>query len=207
VAIIIGHGAEAVKQAYPNDDVKWVVQEQQLGTGHAVLCAKNSFGEFAGDILILSGDVPLISERTLSAILHLHRKHNASLTLLTALLGEPRGYGRVLRHADGALAGIVEEQDATDAQQQIEEVNAGIYVASAPFLFSALGKVKNHNEQGEYYLPDTVAIAMKQGERVATMQVDDPREVMGSIPERSSLRWKRHCRNGSIESGWITASR
>ena len=140
VAIIIGHGAETVKQTYRNDDVKWVFQEQQLGTGHAVLCAKNSFGEFAGDILILSGDVPLISERTLSAMIHWHRQHNASLTLLTALLKEPRGYGRILRHADGDIAGIVEEQDATDAQQQIEEVNAGIYVVSAPFLFSALEK-------------------------------------------------------------------
>ena len=202
VAIIIGHGAEAVKQAYRNDDVKWVVQEQQLGTGHAVLCAKNSFGEFAGDILILSGDVPLISERTLNAIIHLHRKRNASLTLLTALLREPRGYGRVLRHADGSIAGIVEEQDATDAQQQIEEVNAGIYVASAPFLFSALGKVKNHNEQGEYYLPDTVAIALKQGERVATVKVDDAREVMG-INTREELAQMEKTLQERINRKWM----
>ncbi len=202
VAIIIGHGAEAVKQAYRNDDVKWVVQEQQLGTGHAVLCAKNSFGEFAGDILILSGDVPLISERTLNAIIHWHRKRNASLTLLTALLREPSGYGRVLRHADGAIAGIVEEQDATDAQQQIEEVNAGIYVASAPFLFSALGKVKNHNEQGEYYLPDTVAIALKQGERVATVKVDDPREVMG-INTREELAQMEKTLQERINRKWM----
>ena len=128
VAIIIGHGAEAVKQAYPNDDVTWIVQEQQLGTGHAVLCAENAFREFAGDVLILSGDVPLISGQTLNAIIHWHRQRNASLTLLTASLKEPRGYGRVLRHSDGEIAAIVEERDTTDAQQRIEEVNAGIYV-------------------------------------------------------------------------------
>ena len=114
--------------------------------------------------------MPLISEPTLNAIIDLHRKQNSSLTLLTASLKGPSGYGRVLRHADGAIAGIVEERDATDAQRQIEEVNAGIYVASAPFLFSALEKVKNHNEQGEYYLPDVVAIALKQGKRIATMK-------------------------------------
>src|SRR5215510_3656472 len=85
-AIVIGHGAEAIRQAYPNGDVTWVVQEQQLGTGHAVLSAKNSFKEFAGDILILSGDVPLISETTLNAIIGLHRKQKASLTFLTASL-------------------------------------------------------------------------------------------------------------------------
>jgi bifunctional UDP-N-acetylglucosamine pyrophosphorylase/glucosamine-1-phosphate N-acetyltransferase len=202
VAIIIGHGAEAVKHAYRSDDVTWIVQEQQLGTGHAVLCARNSLGEFAGDILILSGDVPLISANTLNALVNLHRHHKASLTLLTALLTEPRGYGRVLRHADGAIAGVVEEQDATDAQQQIEEVNAGVYVASAPFLFSALGKVKNHNEQGEYYLPDAVAIALKQGERVATVKVDDPREVMG-INTREELAQMEKTLQERINRKWM----
>src|SRR5262245_21953292 len=158
IAIVIGHGAETVRQAYPNGDVTWVLQGQQLGTGHAVLSAKNSFKEFAGDILILSGDVPLISEPTLTAIIDLHRKQKASLTFLTTPLEGPNGYGRILRRADGAIAGVVEERDATDAQRRIDEVNVGTYVASASFLFSALEKVENHNQQGEYYLPDTVAI-------------------------------------------------
>jgi len=202
VAIIIGHGAEAVKQAYPNDDVTWIVQEQQLGTGHAVLCAGNAFREFAGDVLILSGDVPLISGQTLNAIIHLHRQHRASLTLLTASLRESWGYGRVLRHSDGEIAAVVEERDATDAQQQIEEVNAGIYVASAPLLFSALGKVKNHNEQGEYYLPDIVAIALKQGERVATMKVDDGCEGMG-INTREELAQMEKKLQERINRKWM----
>ena len=202
VAIIIGHGAEKVRQTYRDDDVRWVFQEQQLGTGHAVLCAKDSFGDFAGDILILSGDVPLISERTLSAMIHWHRQHNASLTLLTALLKEPRGYGRILRHADGDIAGIVEEQDATNAQQQIEEINAGIYIVSAPFLFSALEKVKNDNEQGEYYLPDIAAIALQQGERVATVKAEDAREVMG-INTREELAQMEKTLQERINRKWM----
>ena len=202
IAIVIGHGAEAVRQAYPNGDVTWVVQEQQLGTGHAVLSAKNSFKEFAGDILILSGDVPLISETTLNAIIGLHRKQKASLTFLTASLEGPSGYGRVLRHADGAIAGVVEERDATDTQRRIEEVNVGIYVAPAPFLFSALEKVDNHNEQGEYYLPDTVAIALKQGKQIATLKVDDSREMMG-INTREELAQMEKTLQERINRKWM----
>jgi bifunctional UDP-N-acetylglucosamine pyrophosphorylase/glucosamine-1-phosphate N-acetyltransferase len=201
VAIIVGHGAERVRQACHND-VTWVLQEQQLGTGHAVFCAKKSFGEFSGDILILSGDVPLISERTLNAIIQGHRHDNASLTLLTASLEQPRGYGRVLRHADGSIAGIVEEKDATDVQQQINEINAGVYVASAPFLFSALEKIENRNEQGEYYLPDTVAIALKHGKRVATVNAEDAREVMG-INTREELAQMEKTLQERINRKWM----
>jgi bifunctional UDP-N-acetylglucosamine pyrophosphorylase/glucosamine-1-phosphate N-acetyltransferase len=201
VAIIVGHGAERVRQACHND-VTWVLQEQQLGTGHAVFCAKKSFGEFSGDILILSGDVPLISERTLNAIIQGHRHDNASLTLLTASLEQPRGYGRVLRHADGSIAGIVEEKDATDVQQQINEINAGVYVASAPFLFSALEKIENRNEQGEYYLPDTVAIALKHGKRVATVNAEDAREVMG-INTREELAQMEKILQERINRKWM----
>jgi bifunctional UDP-N-acetylglucosamine pyrophosphorylase/glucosamine-1-phosphate N-acetyltransferase len=202
VTIIVGHGAEAVKQVYPNDDVTWVVQDRQLGTAHAVLCARNSFKEFAGDILILSGDVPLISERTLKAIIDRHRERNAALTLLAASLKEPRGYGRILRDADGEIAGIVEERDATDAQRQIEEVNAGIYVASTAFLFSALEAVTDNNEQGEYYLPDAVAIGLNQGKRIATMKVDDAREMMG-INTREELALMEKTLQERINRKWM----
>ena len=204
VTIVIGYGAETVKRAYGNGDVAWAVQQEQLGTGHAVLCARDSFREFAGDILILSGDVPLISERTLKAMIHSHRERQASLTLLTALLKEPHGYGRVLRNADGQIAGIVEERDASDAQKRIEEVNAGSYVASAQFLFSALEKVKNNNEQGEYYLPDIVRIGLDERKRIVTVRVDDPHEMIGintreelalmekRLQERINQKWMDH---------------
>jgi bifunctional UDP-N-acetylglucosamine pyrophosphorylase/glucosamine-1-phosphate N-acetyltransferase len=203
IAIVIGHGAEAVKQVYPNDDVTWVVQDRQLGTAHAVLCAKNSFGAFNGDILILSGDVPLISERTLKTMIRCHREHSAALTVLTASLNEPRGYGRILRHAAGGqISGIVEEPDATEAQRQIEEVNAGIYVASAPFLFPALQALTNNNEQGEYYLPDVVTIGLNQGKRIAAVTVDDRCEVMG-INTREELAQMEKTLQERINRKWM----
>jgi bifunctional UDP-N-acetylglucosamine pyrophosphorylase/glucosamine-1-phosphate N-acetyltransferase len=202
VAIVIGQGAEAVKQAYRNADVTWVVQPQQLGTAHAVQCARDGFLEFAGDILTLSGDVPFISDRTLKAIIRSHRQYNASLTLLTAALKEPRDYGRVLRNAAGEIAGIVEERDATAAQKQIQEVNAGIYVASSQFLFSAVEKVKNHNEQGEYYLPDIVTVGLNQGKRIATVPVDDAHEVMG-INTREELAQMEKTLQERINRKWM----
>ncbi|MGH7816050.1 MAG: NTP transferase domain-containing protein, partial [Candidatus Binatia bacterium] len=179
VAVIIGHGADAVRQAYSGNDVAWLVQEQQLGTGHAALCAKSTFRDFHGDVLILSGDVPLIRECTLRALVEHHRFKRAAVTLLTALLDEPNGYGRILRAGVGTISAIVEENDASAQQRQIREVNAGIYVASAAFLFRALSGVKNDNRQKEYYLPDIVAIGLAEGKTIETLGVDDAREMMG----------------------------
>ena len=186
IAVVVGHGAAAVRQAQPAGDLAWVTQERQLGTGHAVLCAKPAFEGFAGDILILSGDVPLIREQTLRDLLERHRSRQAALTLLTARLGEPKGYGRIVRDDGGAIVEIVEEKDATDAQRGIDEVNAGIYVAAARFLFAALPAVKNSNQQGEYYLPDIVGIGLGQGKVIETVRVENPVEMMG-INSREEL--------------------
>jgi bifunctional UDP-N-acetylglucosamine pyrophosphorylase / glucosamine-1-phosphate N-acetyltransferase len=202
VAIVVGHGAEAVTQACRDQDVAWVIQERQLGTAHAVLCAKNSFREFTGDILILSGDVPLISERTLNAMVDSHQRNEAALTLLTTSLRQPAGYGRILRDGCGKVAGIVEERDATDAQRKIQEVNAGMYLASRAFLFSALEEVQNHNAQSEYYLPDAVGIALTLGKRIGTVSVDDAREVMG-INTREELAAMEKTLQERINGKWM----
>ena len=208
IAVIVGHGAEAVRQAYPGGDVTWVVQEQQLGTGHAVLCAKEAFQDFHGELLILSGDVPLIRKRTLLAMIERHRRARAAVTLLTAVLENPQGYGRILRAGDGAangtLTGIVEEKDASEAQRQIHEVNAGVYVASAPFLFAALSGVKNKNQQGEYYLPDIVAIGLAQNNVVETLQVDDRSEMMG-VNTREELAFMEKSLRETINRKWMLA--
>ncbi|HTN72536.1 MAG TPA: bifunctional UDP-N-acetylglucosamine diphosphorylase/glucosamine-1-phosphate N-acetyltransferase GlmU [Methylomirabilota bacterium] len=204
IAVVIGHGAGAIREAYVGDDVTWVTQEQQLGTGHAVLCAKNNFADFCGDLLILSGDVPLIQERTLNAMVETHIKHKAPLTLLTALLDMPKGYGRILRDARGDLTGIVEEKDANDAQKQIREVNAGAYIALPQFLFPALEQVKNDNRQGEYYLPDVVTIGLGQGQKIATVRVDDPREMMG-INTRKELARMEKTLQERINRQWMDA--
>ncbi|HVO93400.1 MAG TPA: bifunctional UDP-N-acetylglucosamine diphosphorylase/glucosamine-1-phosphate N-acetyltransferase GlmU, partial [Terriglobales bacterium] len=204
IAVIIGHGADAVREACPYDDVHWVVQEQQLGTGHAVLCAREIFQDFRGDVAILSGDVPLIKASTLRNMVDLHRRERAAVTLLTALLNDPSGYGRILRDGDSGIAGVVEEKDADAAQRQMREVNAGVYIASAPFLFAALTEIKNHNRQGEYYLPDIVAIGLKQGKSIQTVRVDDAREMMG-VNTREELAFMEKNLRDSINRKWMNA--
>jgi bifunctional UDP-N-acetylglucosamine pyrophosphorylase / glucosamine-1-phosphate N-acetyltransferase len=204
IAIVIGHGADTVRNAYAGNDVEWITQEQQLGTGHAVLCAKNAFKEFKGDIVILSGDVPLIQEQTLRIMLEHHRDRNAAATLLTAFLDEPKGYGRILRDGQGGVTGIIEEKDAAPAQREIREVNAGVYVASAPFLFAVLGGVKNHNRQREYYLPDIVALGLDQGAAVETVRIEDARETMG-VNTREELAFMEKNLRQSINKKWMLA--
>jgi bifunctional UDP-N-acetylglucosamine pyrophosphorylase/glucosamine-1-phosphate N-acetyltransferase len=201
IAVVVGHGAESVRRACADDGVNWVVQEKQLGTGHAVGCAQKVFAGFSGDLLILNGDVPLITRESLLKLLGRHEEKTAALTFVTARLENPYGYGRVLRDAAGALNGIVEEKDATEAERKIAEINAGIYVAAADFLFAALAGVTNSNRQQEYYLTDIVAAALKAGKRVATVEAEDAREIMGintreelalmekSLQERINRRW------------------
>jgi bifunctional UDP-N-acetylglucosamine pyrophosphorylase/glucosamine-1-phosphate N-acetyltransferase len=202
IAVIVGHGGTAVQQAYPGKDLCWVIQEKQLGTAHAVLCAERTFHQFSGDILILSGDVPLIRESTLERLVDQHRRQQAAVTLLTAKLEDPEGYGRIVRDDKQQIARIVEEKDASDLQKQIREVNAGIYVVAAPFLFSALSRVDDQNRQREYYLPDIVAIALRENRTVANLQVDDPREMMG-INTREELARMEKSLQEEINRKWM----
>jgi bifunctional UDP-N-acetylglucosamine pyrophosphorylase/glucosamine-1-phosphate N-acetyltransferase len=202
VAVIIGHGAGAVRDAYDRNDVIWITQEKQLGTGHAVLCAQKAFSDFAGDILILSGDVPLIAERTLAEMIKTHRESEAALTLMTACLETPAGYGRILRNERGEITGSAEEKDATEAQKRIREVNAGVYVVAARFLFAALAAVKNDNRQKEYYLPDIVTLGLAQGRKIATLSVADPREVRG-INTREELALMEKTLQERINRKWM----
>ena len=204
IAVVVGHGADAVRQAYNGNRVAWAIQDKQLGTGHAVLCAQEAFNGFAGEIVILSGDVPLIQENTLRAMIERHRRRNAAATLLTAVLEDPKGYGRILRDAQGNLTGVVEEKDASAPQRKIREVNAGIYVASAPFLFAALGGVKNNNQQGEYYLPDIVAVGLDQGATIETVRAEDAREMMG-VNTREELAFMEKNLRQSINKKWLLA--
>ena len=204
VAVVVGHGADAVRQAYNGNGVAWAIQDKQLGTGHAVLCAQEAFNGFAGEVVILSGDVPLIQENTLRAMIERHRRRNAAATLLTAVLEDPKGYGRILRDDQSNLTGIVEEKDASEAQRKICEVNAGVYVASAPYLFAALSSVKNNNQQGEYYLPDIVAVGLDQGLTIETVTAEDPREMMG-VNSREELAFMEKNLRQSINKKWLLA--
>jgi bifunctional UDP-N-acetylglucosamine pyrophosphorylase/glucosamine-1-phosphate N-acetyltransferase len=204
IAVVIGHGADAVKGACSENGVAWATQREQLGTGHAVLCARDAFKGFAGDVLILSGDVPLIQETTLRAMVERHRSRGAALTLLTANLDNPRGYGRILRDPQGRIAGIVEEKDASETQKNLREINAGVYVARAPFLFAALGQIKNHNQQGEYYLPDIVAVGLHQGKNIETLAAENAREILG-VNTREELAFMEKNLRESINKKWMLA--
>jgi bifunctional UDP-N-acetylglucosamine pyrophosphorylase/glucosamine-1-phosphate N-acetyltransferase len=202
IAVIVGHGATAVQQVYSADNLCWAIQEKQLGTAHAVLCAEPTFHGFTGDILILSGDVPLIRQNTLKRLVDQHHRQQAAVTLLTANLEDPKGYGRIVRDDKQHIARIVEEKDASDLQKQLREVNAGIYVVAAPFLFPALSGVNNRNLQREYYLPDIVAIALREGKTVANLQVDDAHEMMG-INTREELARMEKTLQEEINRKWM----
>jgi bifunctional UDP-N-acetylglucosamine pyrophosphorylase/glucosamine-1-phosphate N-acetyltransferase len=204
VAVVVGHGAESVQQTCGDNEVTWVLQERQLGTGHAVGCAKRVFAGFSGDLLILNGDVPLINRESLLKLLRRHSEKKATLTFVTARLEDPYGYGRILRHANGELVRIVEEKDATDAEKKIGEINAGIYAVSSDFLFSALEGITNSNRQQEYYLTDIVAAALKDGARIGTIEAEDAREIMG-INTREELALMEKTLQERINRSWMEA--
>lgn len=160
-AVIVGHQRQEVLGVLGGFPITPVVQEEQLGTGHAVLCAEAACTE-ADLVMILCGDTPLIQPATLTAMIAAHRDSEAVLTLMTTLLDQPFGYGRIVSNEQGQVRAIVEEKDATEAQRGIKEINAGIYLVDRQFLFAALRQVGTDNSQGEVYLTDIVAIAGRQ---------------------------------------------
>ncbi|PLX99922.1 MAG: bifunctional UDP-N-acetylglucosamine diphosphorylase/glucosamine-1-phosphate N-acetyltransferase GlmU [Desulfuromonas sp.] len=185
VVVVIGHQGEEVEAAFAGDEVVFATQAEQLGTGHALLCAEDALTGFHGDLLLLCGDVPLIRAETLSRLLVYHREQSAAVTVLTATLDDASGYGRIVREGE-ALAAIVEEKDATAEQKSIREINTGMYVFSAPFVFEALRNVGCDNAQGEYYLTDVVAAARGAGHRVRALAVDEAVETLG-VNDRTQL--------------------
>ncbi|OGQ94463.1 MAG: hypothetical protein A2253_07810, partial [Deltaproteobacteria bacterium RIFOXYA2_FULL_55_11] len=202
IAVVVGHGAEEVKHACADNGIIWVLQQRRLGTGHAVSCTREIFRGFSGDLLILSGDVPLISGDTLLDLLSRHREQNAALTLLTAFLEQPSGYGRILRNGKKDLLGIVEERDAAEPEKKIKEVNVGIYAVSPRFLYPALEELRSNNRQGEYYLPDIVGIAQKSGEIIRTARAEDTGEILG-INTRGELAFMERTLQERINRKWM----
>ncbi|MCU1231371.1 MAG: UDP-N-acetylglucosamine diphosphorylase/glucosamine-phosphate N-acetyltransferase [Acidobacteria bacterium] len=187
--VVVGHQREAV-QASIDGRARFAVQDQQLGTGHAVLqasAALESDEAFASRrVLILSGDVPLTRAETLRKLIAEHDASGNALTLLTMKLDDPAMYGRIVRDADGSVTRIVEAKDANDEQKKIGEVNAGIYLFNAGGLFERLRNLGTNNAQGEYYLTDLIAVLRENGERVGALIVDDPIEAIG-VNSRSEL--------------------
>ena len=175
IHVVIGHGSEQVQQALAHFDINWVVQEQQLGTGHAVLQALPAISNDSV-VLVLYGDVPLIRLSTLKTLVQ-HAQSGPGL--LTARLQTPEGYGRILRDAKGALIGVVEDKDATSIQREIQEINTGLLAAPHKDFLAYLPRVKSENQQGEYYLPDILGLAVANGKTVSTCVADSALEILG----------------------------
>lgn len=178
IAVIVGHQGQRVLDSLAGYSVTPVFQDEQLGTGHAVLCAEDAC-ESADMVMIICGDTPLIRPSTLQAMIHQHCNSGAMLTLMTTLLDNPFGYGRIISDSDGHVLKIVEQKDATEEQLAIQEINAGIYLVDAQFLFSSLKQVGTDNSQGEVYLTDIVAIADRQGHKVHSFFHSDAIDVLG----------------------------
>ncbi|GED54824.1 MULTISPECIES: bifunctional UDP-N-acetylglucosamine diphosphorylase/glucosamine-1-phosphate N-acetyltransferase GlmU [Brevibacillus] len=185
VVVVVGHGADTV-QATLGERVAYALQKEQLGTAHAVQQAASFLQAKEGTTFILYGDVPLLSEETLTALLHFHEDQKAAATVLTAVLPDPTGYGRIVRNDSGEVMEIVEHKDASDEVRAIKEINTGIYCFDNQKLWNALAQVKNDNVQGEYYVTDCIGILRQAGEKVVAFEAADPDETMG-VNDRAQL--------------------
>lgn len=203
LVIVVGRQGASVREAIasclPQGRVTFVEQKERLGTGHAVLAAQRALSGFSGDVLILSGDVPLLSTNTMKDFLRRHRQRRCDLSLMSFQPEDPAGYGRILKDDQGQLQGIVEEGEALPAQLALGEVNAGIYLVKAKQLFPLLGKVRNDNKQGEYYLTDIVGLAAAAGRRCRTHPVQNPMEIMGINTRAELARADEILRHGILE--------
>lgn len=179
--VVIGHQRERVQAEFASrDDLEWAVQAEQRGTGHACMMAQPALGEFDGTLLVVCGDTPLLTARTLHALLETHASSGASVTVLSMRLPDPKGYGRIVRKDDGVgIDRIVEEKDASPEQKQLDEVNSGIYAFSYVALTGVLSSLTADNSQGEYYLTDTVSILQSRGAKAAVVCAEDHHELMG----------------------------
>src|SRR5918993_1258115 len=179
ITLVVGHQAEEVRAALAGrTGLGFALQEPQLGTGHALLQAEPALRGATGTLLLLSGDVPLLRGQTLEALVDAHCRQRSAATVVTARVGNPDGYGRIVRH-EGQIAAIVEHKDASPDERRIDEINSGIYAFDLALLFDGLRAIGAANAQREYYLPDLVGIYRQRGLAVHTFALDDEREILG----------------------------
>ncbi|SFE62968.1 bifunctional UDP-N-acetylglucosamine diphosphorylase/glucosamine-1-phosphate N-acetyltransferase GlmU [Succiniclasticum ruminis] len=176
--VVIGHGAELVRELV-GSRARIALQAEQLGTGHAVLQAADTLKDFTGTVMILCGDTPLLEAEELKKFYAEHVKSGAAATVMSAMMEDPFGYGRILRNANGDVAGIVEQKDASEEQKLIKEINTGNYCVEAPLLFEVLRTLGNNNAQGEYYLTDVLAKLRAMGKKVGGVVTADSEMIMG----------------------------
>ena len=195
ICLIVGHKREVLIDYVENDLTKkfnflvnkndiqnkivFAIQAEQLGTGHAAFCAKNNFSDFDGNILILSGDVPLLKSETLFSFIKNHNLQSADISVLSANAENPYGYGRIVRDLNNNFEEIIEEKDASENQKQIKEINSGVYFLDSNLLFDLLSKVENSNNQNEYYLTDIIKIGKISGKKVIAQNIAQIDEIQG----------------------------
>jgi len=192
IVAVIGHQADIVRKVFAGSGCVFVEQNPQLGTGHAVLQAKDVLADYKGLTVILCGDVPLLKASTIKSLIDNHLANSAVVSVLTTVPPPPHAYGRIVKDDKGNVLKIVEHKDATEEEKKIGEINTGIYCVDTKFLFEALGKVTNHNQQGEYYLTDIVEIAVREGKKVKSFIASDYVEVMGINTLEELARAEKH---------------
>lgn len=217
--VIVGHQAERVEEYIKTsyDNAKTVLQSPQLGTGHAVSMVLPYLEDFVGEVIILCGDTPLITEETLKEFIDSHHSKQSDLTVMSAIFDNPTNYGRIIRNSDGTLNSIVEEKDATVEQKSVKEVNAGIYCLNWAKIKPAFGQLKSNNAQGEYYLTDIVKWANEQNLKVDAYILKNNEEIFGinskaHLAEATKILTKRvinkHLENGVTivdpDTTWIS---
>lgn len=185
VCVVIGHNREKVVEVLQGQDIRYAIQEQQLGTGHALMQAEAQV-DAQDTILVLSGDTPLLQDKTITQLLDRHQQENAVATVLSAVVENPYGYGRVIRRADGSLEKIVEERDASDKEKQIKEINAGIYCFQAGEVFRCLSSLDTSNAQGEYYLTQVLEILIHQNKKIGILRTEQVNDIHG-VNDRAQL--------------------
>jgi bifunctional UDP-N-acetylglucosamine pyrophosphorylase/glucosamine-1-phosphate N-acetyltransferase len=178
VCLVVGYKHEVVEQEIANKNVDFALQPEQLGTGHAVKCAREFLGD-SGETLILFGDTPLITKETLRQLCAYHEEKKNTVTVLSAVVEDPTGYGRIIRDAEGRFVKSVEHKDASDEELRSREINSGMYLFDTAELKSALDLIQPNNAQGEYYLPDTLAIIREKGLKVDAYALADATDITG----------------------------
>ncbi|MEA2104341.1 MAG: NTP transferase domain-containing protein [Candidatus Cloacimonadota bacterium] len=186
IAVVVGYKKDVVIEALKNfDSIIFVEQKKQNGTGHAVLMTAKYFSGFDGNVVITPGDVPLLKAKTIDNLIRIHNEKNAAATVLTAILNDPTGYGRIIRDKNGYVLKIVEHKDASEQKRKVNEINSGIFCFDAKKLFEILPLIKTNNAQNELYLTDTLEILQNEGAKIAAVIAKDPLEISGiNSPEQ-----------------------
>ena len=192
--VVVGYKHELVREHLKRMNLTFAMQEVQKGTAHAVMQCYDLLKDFNGCTLILSGDVPLIKSKTLKDLYEIHMTNNSKATVLSAKVKNPFGYGRIIRCDKDNFKAIIEEKDATDNQKFINEINAGIYIFDNQILFKNINKIKNDNNQSEYYLPDILEIMIKQNLKIMVHQIEDENQIKGANTENQLLELEKYAK-------------